>query len=103
MSGNSSHRIAKLLLAYCRAVYSSTGVPPTQLLLGRNIKSARVESKQQLQQSTHDTHAHMKTLNEGERVSAVYTAILHRPGRFPAQISHAYMQHIHTVACTLRM
>ena len=32
--GDLSHRITKLLLACCRTPYSTTGVLPTQLLLG---------------------------------------------------------------------
>ena len=71
-----SDRIARLLFTYRRTPHSTTGVSPSQLLIGRNPKSRldllkpdisqRVEAKQQQQKSTHDSHAHTRQFSEGE-------------------------------------
>ena len=76
--GSVSDRLSRILFTYCITPHSTTGVPPAQLLMGRNLKShfdllkpnltTRVEQKQQQQKHNHDTHAVPRKFQEREEV-----------------------------------
>ena len=70
----------RLLFNYRITPHSTTGISPSELLMGRKLKSrfellkpniaARVEHKQQEQKCSHDAHAITRQLQEGDRVYA---------------------------------
>ena len=76
--GSVSDRLSRVLFTYRITPHSTTGVPPAQLLMGRNLKSrfdllkpnltTRVEQKQQQQKHNHYTHAVPRKFQEGEEV-----------------------------------
>ena len=73
-------RIARVLFAYRITPQSTTGVSPSELLLGRQLRSrldlvkpntaARVESKQQQQKESHDVHSRKRVIEVGNQVCA---------------------------------
>ena len=79
-------RLSSYLLTYRTTIHATTGVPPSQLLLGRELRTRlslirpdvgkSVVDKQSLQKSSHDSRSRTRQFLEGDRVF-VRT---HRPG-----------------------
>ena len=77
-SGSIHNKIARVLFQYCTTPYSTTGVTPAALLLGRKLCSRlhllkpnigqKVADKQQQQKSFHDTYCCERTFSVGEKV-----------------------------------
>ena len=78
MKGSTRTRLAKILKAYRLTPHSTTGMSPSELLLGRRPKSRldllkpmtaeRVEAKQLTQKKQHDAHAVDRSFVEGDTV-----------------------------------
>ena len=85
-NGTIQSRIAQFLFAYRITPQATTGVSPSELLLGRRPRSrlellkpnltARVEDKQQQQKTSHDASAKMRVFQVGDEVYVKN----HRPG-----------------------
>ena len=77
-SGTLNDRISRMLFQYRITPHSTTGVSPSELLIGRRLRSRldflkpsmeeRVVSKQQKQKELHDSHSRDCTFSVGERV-----------------------------------
>ena len=75
-----SHRLANFLLTYRTTAHSTTGAPPSELLMGRTLRTRcdllkpdvrrRVEQRQAKQKERHDQHARLRTLQVGQAVMA---------------------------------
>ena len=78
--GSMKVRLAKVLMAYRTTPQSTTGTSPSQLLLGRRIRTRldllipniaeRVENRQMQQKLLHDKSNPRKTFTKGEKVFA---------------------------------
>ena len=78
MEGDLDTRIARVLFAYRLAPHSTTGVSPSELLLGRKPRSRldlfrpntakRVENKQLQQKTAHDVSARQRKFEVGDLV-----------------------------------
>ena len=78
--GTLNDKLSRLLFTYRITPHSTTGISPSELLMGRKLKSrfdllkpniaVRVEQKQQEQERTHDFHAVSRTFQEGDTVYA---------------------------------
>ena len=79
-SGTLNDRISQLLFQYRITPHSTTGISPSELLIGRQLRSRldflkpnmeeRVVAKQQKQKESHDQHCRDCTFSVGERVYA---------------------------------
>ena len=75
-----NNKLSRLLFTYRITPHSTTGISPSELLMGRKLKSrfdllkpniaVRVEQKQQEQKYIHDFHAVSRTFQEGDIVYA---------------------------------
>ena len=80
IDGSWQSRIARVLFAYRITPQSTTGVSPSELLFGRQLRSrldfikpnaaARVEMKQQKQKESHDVHSRKRSFEAGNLVYA---------------------------------
>ncbi|XP_067022023.1 uncharacterized protein [Acropora muricata] len=78
--GSIQTKISRFLLRYRTTPHSTTGVPPSELLMKRKLHTQldrifpsvadRVQSKQSKQKAVHDYHANERTLEEGQAVHA---------------------------------
>ena len=78
ISGDINSRLAKVLLTYCISPQSTTGVSPSELLVGRRLRTrldllklntaATVEEKQLKQKCQHDARAKDRTFELGNLV-----------------------------------
>ena len=78
--GSLNDKLARLLFNYRITPHSATGISPSELLMGRKLKShfellkpniaARVEHKQQEQKRSHDAFAIARQFQEGDSVYA---------------------------------
>ena len=78
--GSLNDRLARFLFDYCITPHSTTGVSPSELLMGRRLKSrfdllkpniaTKVEQKQREQKYNHDSHAISRQFQEGDSVYA---------------------------------
>ena len=78
--GSIQTKISRFLLRYRTTPHSTTGVPPSELLMERKLHTQldrifpsvadRVRSKQSKQKAVHDYHAKERTLEEGQAVHA---------------------------------
>ena len=76
--GTLNDKLSRLLFTYRITPHSTTGISPSELLMGRNLKSrfdllkpniaVRVEQRQQQQKHSHDSHAVSRTFQEGDAV-----------------------------------
>ena len=74
--GSLNDKLARLLFNYRITPHSTTGISPSELLMGRKLKSrfdllkpniaARVEQKQLEQKCSHDAHAIARQFQEGD-------------------------------------
>ena len=77
-SGTLNDRISRLLFQYCITPHSTTGISPSELLIGRRLRSRldflkpnmeeRVVVKQQKQKESHDQHCRDCTFSVGESI-----------------------------------
>ena len=78
--GTVSDRLARFLFSYRITPHSTTGLPPAELMFGRNLRSrfdqvlpnvsARVEKQQHRQKEVHDNHAQSRSFEVNELVFA---------------------------------
>ena len=74
-----SRQISRFLLQYCITPHSTTGISPSEMLIGRCPRSCldliipdiskRVIGKQQIQKANHDHRRKQRTLNVGDSVN----------------------------------
>ncbi len=77
-NGSISERLAKILMSYRLTLQTTTGISPTELLLGKRPRSRldllnphtteHVEHHQQKQKQQHDARSRDRTLEIGEKV-----------------------------------
>ena len=107
--GSVSDRLSRVPFTYRITTHTTTGVPPAQLLMGRNLKSrfdllklnltTRVEQKQQQQKHNHDTHAVPRKFQEGEK--CIYVILDQAIHGCQAKLSNVPVQYL--TKCSLTM
>ena len=92
--GSLETRVARFLLAYHITPHATTGVAPSELLMGRRLRSrldlvrpnlsARVQQQQALQKQAHDNRARHRELAVGD---SIFTRDFSKGGRWkPGQV-----------------
>ena len=77
-SDNLETQLCRFLFKYRITPHATTGVPPSQLLMNRHLRShldllrpdlsAQVKQKRELQKDHHDQHSYLHDIKEGEKV-----------------------------------